>query len=232
MALFAISDLHLSLGEDKPMDVFGTQWENYMQKIADGWNSVVGDEDTVVVAGDLCWAMNVEQALPDFEFVNALKGKKILTKGNHDYWWSTLTKLKAFTLEHRLDTISFLHNNAVLIGDIAICGTRGWNIFGMSAQDAKMLNREAQRLEISCKAAAGLSDKRIAFIHYPPLSQNSEENDIIRLLARYNITRCYYGHLHSNGLGRVFTGRRFNIDFSIISADVVNFTPILVDDFS
>lgn len=232
MALYAIADLHLSLGTDKPMDVFGALWENYTEKIAQGWNSVVREDDTVVIAGDLSWAMTAQQSLPDLEFVNRLNGKKIIAKGNHDFWWSTLSKLNAFLLEHGLDTISFLYNNAVLVDDIAVCGTRGWNIFGTAAQDSKILSREAQRFKISCEAAAHLSDKRIAFLHYPPLSAGSEENDMIRLMHEYNITRCYYGHLHCNGLGRAFIGQRFGIDFDIVSADVVHFTPIPVKRFS
>ena len=143
MSLFAIADLHLSLGSDKPMDVFGGKWKNYVEKIKDGWYEAVSPEDTVVLIGDISWAQTFEQLLPDFALLESLPGRKIIIKGNHDYWWGTLTKLEAFLAQNHLETISFLFNNAYRVGDISVCGTRGWDIFSATGHDEKIRRREA-----------------------------------------------------------------------------------------
>ena len=152
MALFAIADLHLSLGEDKPMDVFAG-WNDYTSRLENNWRKLVTDNDTVVVSGDISWAMKLEETLTDFTFIENLPGKKIFNKGNHDYWWSTKTKMDVFLKNNSLDSISILFNNSYVVDDYAICGTRGWFLENESQNDIKVLNREVGRLEMSIQSA-------------------------------------------------------------------------------
>lgn len=229
MALFAIADLHLSLGVDKPMDVFGARWENAVEKLEKNWRAAVTDDDTVVIAGDFSWGMTAAEALPDLKFLDSLPGKKLLMKGNHDYWWSTLTKLKALLEENELKTIDFLFNNAYPIGDKTVCGSRGWNIFGASDQDNKLLRREVMRLDASCKEALKLGGEPIVFMHYPPLSPVSDCTLFSDVLSRHGIKRCFYGHLHYGGKGRAFEGEKDGVTYQLISADVINFDPVRID---
>lgn len=201
MALYAIGDLHLSLGADKPMDVFGGPWENYVEKIKLGFSSL-HDDDVCVLCGDLAWGMTMEQALPDFQFIEALPGKKILLKGNHDFWWSTAKKAYSFFAAHDMHTMDILNNNCYFYGDYAICGTRGWFYEEDAAgtHTGKMLAREALRLEASLKAAEG---KPIyCFLHYPPIYQGYKCPEMLELLDKYEVERCYYGHLHGRTAAR------------------------------
>jgi len=230
MALFAISDLHLSLGTDKPMDYFGGRWVNYVEKLKNAWCDTVTDEDTVIIPGDLSWAMNFEQLKPDFDFIESLPGKKVLMKGNHDYWWSTITKLNNFIEENGYKTISFLFNSALLSNGVSVCGSRGWDIFAAAEHDEKMVNRENLRLTASCKIGKELGGELVAFMHYPPVSPSSGKDEFISVLQSFGITRCYYGHIHHSGAGRVFEGEKFGISFKLISADTLNFTPIRIDN--
>lgn len=227
MSLYVIGDLHLSLGTDKPMDVFGGAWNHYMEKLSEGLK-VLTEEDTLVLPGDLCWAMNYQQALPDFLFVERLPGKKILLKGNHDYWWTTAAKFKKFCTENRLETIDFLHNNCFFYGDIAICGTRGWfyEEDKSGAHDEKVFRRELMRLESSL-IAAGESEK-IVFLHYPPLYRGYRCEEILELLKQYKVGRCYYGHLHSDSHKLAITGSVEGIEFHLISADYLGFKPLKI----
>ena len=195
MALYAIGDLHLSLGTNKPMDVFGPKWANYVERIRENF-SKLNDDDVIVIAGDISWGMSLEQSLPDFQFIDALPGKKILLKGNHDYWWGTASKMKKFFAEHDITTLDILYNNAFFYSDHAICGTRGWFYEEDAAgtHTGKMLAREALRLEASLKAAEG---KPIyCFLHYPPVYQGYQCPEMLALLDKYEVERCYYGHLH------------------------------------
>ncbi len=230
MSLFAIADLHLSLGVDKPMDVFGARWENAVEKLEKNWRAAITDEDTVVIAGDFSWGMTAEEALPDLKFLDGLPGKKLLMKGNHDYWWSTLKKLHALLEENELHSIGFLFNNAYPVGNLTVCGSRGWNIFGASAQDNKLLRREVLRLEASCKEAIALGGEPIVFMHYPPLSPVSDCTLFSDVLSKYGIKKCYYGHLHYGGKGRAFEGKKDGVTYQLISADVINFDPVRVDE--
>ena len=227
MALYAIGDLHLSLGADKPMDVFGGSWENYVEKIKLGFSSLHAD-DVCVLCGDLAWGMTMEQALPDFQFIEALPGKKILLKGNHDFWWSTAKKAYSFFEAHDMHTMDILNNNCYFYGDYAICGTRGWFYEEDAAgtHTGKMLAREALRLEASLKAAEG---KPIyCFLHYPPIYQGYKCPEMLELLDKYEVERCYYGHLHGYTHRRAFEGMREKTEYALIAADYVAFQPVKI----
>ena len=227
MALYAIGDLHLSLGADKPMDVFGGSWENYVEKIKLGFSSLHAD-DVCVLCGDLAWGMTMEQALPDFQFIEALPGKKILLKGNHDFWWSTAKKAYSFFEAHDMHTMDILNNNCYFYEDYAICGTRGWFYEEDAAgtHTGKMLAREALRLETSLKAAEG---KPIyCFLHYPPIYQGYKCPEMLELLDKYEVERCYYGHLHGYTHRRAFEGMREKTEYALIAADYVAFQPVKI----
>ena len=224
MSLFVIGDTHLALGCDKPMDVFGGRWENYVEKLREGF-SVVGPEDVTVLCGDLSWGMDLRQAREDFLFLHRLPGRKILLKGNHDYWWTTVTKLTRFFAENGMDSLEILHNNCAFYGDCALCGTRGWFYEEERGEDhdRKILSRELQRLETSLKAAGGR--EKLAFLHYPPKLLNYECREIVDLLCDYAVKRCWYGHLHSGGRAMAFEGEYCGIRFQLISADHLMFYP-------
>lgn len=227
MALYAIGDLHLSLGADKPMDVFGGPWENYVEKIKLGFSSLHAD-DVCVLCGDLAWGMTMEQALPDFQFIEALPGKKILLKGNHDFWWSTAKKAYDFFEAHDMHTMDILNNNCYFYGDYAICGTRGWFYEEDAAgtHTGKMLAREALRLEASLKAAEGRPI--FCFLHYPPIYQGYQCPEMLELLDKYEVERCYYGHLHGYTHRRAFEGMREKTEYALIAADYVAFQPVKI----
>lgn len=228
MALFAIGDLHLSLGTDKPMDIF-SGWENYVSRLESSWNKLVGQEDTVLIAGDISWAMKLENCYADFSFINRLPGKKIFLKGNHDYWWCTKTKMEKYLEDNRLDTISILFNNAYRIEDFALCGTRGWFMESESEEDEKVLNREVGRLTASAEAAQKLGGEMVAFLHYPPVYGVQECPEIVSVLSRFGIKKCYYGHLHGrNIMKNAVEGIYKGIEFRLISCDKLNFTPLLI----
>ena len=220
MALYAIGDTHLSLGGSKPMDVFGGAWENYVDKLLEGF-SVVEPEDTVVLCGDLSWGMSLEEAERDFAFLNALPGRKLLLKGNHDYWWNTAAKMERFFREKGFDTFRLLHNNCHFYGETALCGTRGW-FYDVKA-DQKVFNRELIRLEASLKAAG--EREKICFLHYPPCYQGYTCGEIIGLLERYQVKVCCYGHLHGGSHRLAIEGNRGSVDYYLVSADYLNFRP-------
>ena len=224
MALYAIGDLHLSLSSNKPMDVFGEEWKDYVRRIGEGF-SQLNDEDVTVLCGDLSWGMSLEESLEDFRFIDALPGRKILLKGNHDYWWNTVSKMERFLKEHELTTISFLYNNCLTYGDKAICGTRGWfyELDNQGTHNEKMLLREAGRLETSLKLAG--EQEILCFLHYPPLYQGYECPEILRLLREYRVKACYYGHLHGASHRRRIEGERGGTDFSLVAADYLRFVP-------
>ncbi len=228
MSLFVLADLHLSLGCDKPMDIFSS-WEGYVDKLYKNWNSKVNTEDTVVIPGDISWAMTFEGALKDFAFINnELNGKKIILKGNHDYWWSTYRKMNSFLADNHFNNIKILHNNAFQADGAVIVGTRGWVNETEEAFDVKLLNREAARLEMSIKEGLKLKGKIIAFLHYPPIYNNNKNYFIIEVLKKYNITSCYYGHIHGRSTENAFIGEEDGVDYQLVSADYLNFTPISV----
>ena len=229
MALYAMGDLHLSLNSDKSMDIFGDDWHDYVNRIREGFAPLC-DDDVTVLCGDLSWGMSLEESLLDFQFINALPGKKILLKGNHDYWWNTASKMKRFFAENGLDTMEILHNNCLFYGDIALCGTRGWfyELDNQGTHDEKVLLREVGRLETSLKAAG--EREKLCFLHYPPIYQGYECPEILELLERYGVRRCYYGHLHAESHRLALQGNWHGIEFQLVSADYVNFKPVKILD--
>lgn len=227
MALYALGDLHLSLGTDKPMDVFGGAWVGYLDKLKQGLR-ILTQEDTLVLVGDASWSLGLQNAVEDFAFINAIPGKKLLVKGNHDYWWSTAAKFQKFCQEHGFSNLELLHNNCWFYGDVALCGTRGW-FFEEDKQgthDEKVFRREMCRLETSLQAAG--DREKFCFLHYPPLYRGYRCSEILELLAKYGVRRCYYGHLHSDSHKLAIQGVVDGVEYRMVSADAVNFTPVLV----
>jgi len=227
MSLYAIGDLHLSLSADKPMDVFGGRWEQYTGKILEGF-SKLQPEDVTVLCGDLTWGMGLEGSLADFQFIQALPGRKIVLKGNHDYWWTTVTKADRFLKGHGVDSITFLHNNCHFYEDIAICGTRGWFYEEESGNehDKKILNRELGRLETSLKAAG--DREKLCFFHYPPRYREYVCREIVDLLGAYGVKRCFYGHIHGSGARFAVQGLAEGVEYQMVSADYLQFRPLLI----
>ena len=225
MSLYTIGDLHLSLSTNKPMDVFGGRWENYVEKITQGFAHLTAD-DVTVLCGDISWAMHLPDALLDFQFIHALPGKKIILKGNHDYWWTTMAKANLFFAEHQLSSLSILHNNCHIYDDIAICGTRGWFYEEEKPRDEhnkKILNRELGRLEASLKAAG--NREKFCFLHYPPRYRDEVCHEMIDLLKRYGVQQCFYGHIHGSGHRLAPQGVIDGITYTMVSADYLNFVP-------
>ena len=228
MALYAIGDLHLSLSSNKPMEIFGDGWRDYVARIREGF-SVLTEDDVTVLCGDLSWGMSLEQAREDFAFLDALPGRKILLKGNHDYWWTTAAKMERFFAENGFSTLEILHNNCRLYGGVALCGTRGWFYEeDREGHGAKIFNRELIRLEASLKAAG---EKPIfCFLHYPPLYQGYQCPEILRLLREYGVKVCCYGHLHGASHRRALQGDRGGTAFYMVSGDYLGFHPKKICD--
>ena len=228
MALFVLGDPHLSIGCDKPMDVFGG-WEDYVEKIRSNWCATVGIDDTVVLAGDISWGMTLEEARPDFAFLHELPGKKIILKGNHDYWWTTRRKIEEFFAKNGFYSLNILHNNCFAVDNIAVCGTRGWILETGAAFDAKIVNREAMRLEASLKEALRTGLEPFVFLHYPPVYGNEVCAPIMDILKEYVVRRCYYGHIHSTGIANAVRGYYRGIMMRLISCDAIGFAPLKVE---
>ena len=226
MSLFAIADTHLSFGTDKPMDSF-PGWNDYVDRIEKNWNKIVTDDDTVVIAGDISWAMNFDELKADFDFLERLNGKKIILKGNHDYWWNTSKKMNDFIESQRYKTISILFNNSYDIDGVSVCGSRGWLFDVDDEHDEKVLNREVGRLRLSVESA--VNDEIIVFLHYPPVTTDTKCDDILNLLKEYGIKKCYYGHLHGNSHKDAVEGRIEGIEFYLISGDYLEFNLKLID---
>ncbi len=223
MALYAIGDTHLSLASGKPMDVFGGGWEGYVEKLREGF-AQVSDEDTVVLCGDLSWGMDLEEAAPDFAFLNALPGIKWIVKGNHDYWWTTASKMNAFFAAHGFTKLRILHNNCAFYGQTALCGTRGWFFEeNAGAQSQKVFARELIRLETSLKAAG--EHEKLCFLHYPPRYQGYVCREIVGLLERYGVRACYFGHLHGPSHRLAREGMFGPVEYRLVSADFIGFRP-------
>lgn len=230
MSLFAIADTHLSLGTDKPMDIF-KGWSGYVDRLKENWEASVTDSDTVVIAGDISWGMSLEGAIEDFRFIDSLSGKKIILKGNHDYWWTTRKKMETFLSENGMKTISFLHNNTITVGNLAVCGSRGWFFDAEESADNKVLLREAGRLRTSINLALETGLEPIVFLHYPPVTQNMVCEEIYNVLLETGVKRCYYGHLHGPSMTRSINSVRDGIEFALISCDFLAFAPKLVQKF-
>lgn len=228
MALYAIGDMHLSMTTGKPMDIFGGAWENHPQKIINAFQSIKND-DVTVLCGDLSWGMDLSQAREDFLFVERLPGKKIVLKGNHDYWWSTSSKINQFFSDNGITSIQILHNNFFPYGEnAAICGTRGWfyEEDSGSDHDKKILSRELGRLETSLKAAG--DKEKYVFLHYPPKYGNYECPEILEMLESYGAKACIYGHIHGKSLKNIFEGDFRGTAHKCVSADKLEFAPQLI----
>ena len=224
MAIFTIGDLHLSFGESKPMDIFGENWTNHEEKIKQDWMSKVKEEDTVVHVGDFSWAMHLKDTIKDFEFLDSLSGKKILLKGNHEYWWTTVTNMKNFLKENNFKNINFLQNNSYEIEDKVICGTRGWTLLDETTENSKkMIAREAQRLELSIQDGLNKNKGIIVFMHYPPITKQNLNTEFMKILKKYDIKKCYYAHLHSKSIEDAVEGVVQGIEFKLVSADALDF---------
>ena len=230
LSLYAIGDLHLSLGSDKPMDVFGGDWENYVEKIKSGF-SILGPGDVCVICGDISWAMSLEESIEDFKFIDGLPGSKIILKGNHDYWWMTVSKMKSFFAQNGITSIDILNNNCFFHDGAAICGTRGWLTEGDAdtEHNIKIMARETARLRASLKEAGDASEK-LCFFHYPPRFKNMVCHSIIEAMNEFGIKKCWYGHIHGLGRDYAVQGDVEGINYEMVSADFVDFVPQRITD--
>lgn len=232
MSVYVIADLHLSQSTQKPMDIFGAKWENHTQKIYENWQGTVTENDTVIIPGDISWGMDFDTTASDLRFVDGLNGKKLIGKGNHDYWWQTMKKLKNYINENGIKTVDFLFNNAYEVENYIICGTRGW-MFGenMVEEDLLVYNREIGRLKLSLDEGKKLQSKTnkeiIVFMHYPPSFNGNQSRELAEIFEKYGIKRCYYGHLHGvrEDLLDAFCG---NTRIYCISADYISFKPMII----
>ena len=240
MPIFALADTHLSHFRDKPMDIFGSRWTKHTQQIADNWDATVTAQDTVVLPGDISWAMNLEEALPDFRFLADLPGKKIISKGNHDYWWQTAGKITDFFQNHGIVGIELLHNNAYVAEDFVLCGTRGWYSETAAPSDTdfvKLQNREAGRLEMSLQYGQKIGSKAdkiiepLVFLHFPPVYGNFIFRGIIDVMHKYQVKRCFYGHIHGKYNAPQVTEFE-GISMYSVAADYLGFKPFLIETHS
>ena len=227
MSIYVIGDLHLSFGMNKPMDIFGVNWEDHYKKIENDWLNKVNDNDLVVLPGDFSWAMDLDDTIEDFKYLSKLPGKKLLLKGNHDYWWGTLKKMKEFMETNNFKDIDFIQNNSFLFDDKIIVGTRGW-IYDNKLENIKILKREKIRLEMSFNDAIhkyGNDKEIIVFMHYPPFGKENIplEYDLKELLKNYNVKKCFYGHLHGESCLDATQGDIDNITYKLISSDYLDF---------
>ena len=224
MSVFTISDLHLSLGTNKPMEIFG--WDNYVNRIESNWKRLVKDDDTVVIPGDFSWALKLEETINDFKFLDSLPGTKLLFKGNHDLWWSTVKKVNEFFVQNNIKTVKLVFNNAITADDFAVCGTRGW-LFSGADDDKKIIAREAGRLRRSLTEAVKSGKEPLVFTHYPVAYGEEHCEELIDVLKEFNVTTVYYGHIHGNGFNNSipeFDG----IKLKLVSCDCINFVPYLI----
>lgn len=236
MSLFSIADLHLSAYREKPMDKFGSRWRDHTTKLCNRWRAVVDESDTVIIPGDISWAMNLEEAREDFRLINSLPGKKLIGKGNHDFWWTTVTKMKDFMVAEGFDTIDFLYNNATVVEDYIICGTRGWYVekrLQNTTEEVdydKIVAREVLRLKMSLDAAVALKAEHggeiLSYMHFPPVFGSFVCRELVDTLKEYGVRHCYFGHIH--GSYAVPRSVEFEgVNFTLISADFLDFIPMI-----
>lgn len=231
LALYAISDLHLSLGCEKPMDIFGAMWKDHHEKVRDNWNSIINDDDTVLIAGDISWAMKLQDAMPDLEFIHNLNGKKIFIKGNHDYWWSSIKKLNSL-----YNDMQFIQNTHGVYEDYAICGTRGWVSINYKnrneeeeAFDEKVYKRELLRMKMSLDSAISSGIRKIiVMMHYPPVTRISKSQEFLSLLSEYDVLMLIYGHIHYDSKEICIHGTYNNIEYICTSVDIIKFMPVRI----
>ena len=229
MSIYAISDLHLSFNTNKPMDIFG--WNNYEEKISQDWRTNVKEEDLVLFTGDFSWEMKLENTYKDFQFINNLPGKKLLLKGNHDLWWTTLKRMREFLKEKEFNNIDFIYNNSYEFENYIIAGTRGWNLVSENIDDKKIKDRELLRLENSIIDGIrkyGEDKPIIVCMHYPPLLKDLKNNEFTKILEKYNVKYCLYGHLHGKSHINVFDGIYNNVNYKMVSCDYTGFKLIKI----
>lgn len=229
MSIYAISDLHLSFNTNKPMDIFG--WNDYEEKISQDWRTNVKEEDLVLLPGDFSWEMKLENTYKDFQFINNLPGKKLLLKGNHDLWWTTLKRMREFLKEKEFNNIDFIYNNSYEFENYIIAGTRGWNLVSENIDDKKIKDRELLRLENSILDGIqkyGEDKPIIVCMHYPPLLKDLKNNEFTRILEKYNVKYCLYGHLHGKSHINVFDGIYNNVNYKMVSCDYTGFKLIKI----
>ncbi len=228
MSIYAIGDLHLSFNENKPMNIFGENWENHEKNIENDWKQKVKPEDYVLMPGDFSWSTYLKDSYKDFEYLNKLPGKKILLKGNHDYWWTTINKMQNYIKENNFQNINFLHNNSYECEGYIIAGTRGWPQTN-EPEDKKITNREAIRLELSIKDGIQKYGNKpiIICMHYPPITttniQNKETTEYIEIMKKYKVKKCIYGHLHGTSIKEAIQTTIEGIELKLVSADSLNF---------
>ncbi len=235
MALYVIGDTHFSSERNKPMDVFGGKWHNYDKKLVTSIGECMKEGDTLVICGDFSWGMSLNDTLSDFKLLDSFPGRKLLLKGNHDYWWETVSKMKKFFSEHNISTIDFIHNNFFEYNKkILLCGTRGWMYDNNdpSCKEDKIYKREVLRLRQSLESAKLHIDGKeiICFMHYPPVCRDFEITEFTDVLKEYGVSRCCYGHLHAESIKNAFRGIRNGIEYLLVSADAVDFKPILLSE--
>ena len=224
MSIYAIGDLHLSFENPKPMNIFGENWNNHEEKIKKDWEAKVKSNDTVIHLGDFSWAMHLKDTIKDFEYLTALPGKKIMLKGNHEYWWTTITNMKKFLEENNFKNIDFLQNNCFEVEDKVICGTRGWTLANEETENSKkIIKREAIRLELSIKEGIKKEKEILVFMHYPPITKQNLNSEFVKIMQKYNIKKCYYGHLHSKSIEEAQIGLIQGIEYKLVSADALDF---------
>ena len=235
MSLFAISDLHLGLGVSKPMSVFGARWSDHVRLLGENWLAAVGPDDTVLIPGDISWGMSLDEALPDLQYLDQLPGKKILSRGNHDYWWSSIRKIEHYCADHDLQTLSFLRNNSNMVSpEVMVCGTRGWLLpddpeFG--PHDEKIHLRELGRLKLSLDDASRqrkTGQKLVVCLHYPPFGRNGRESGYTELMSRYAVDACIFGHIHGVDPHTELSLPSIRIRYALVAADYLDFSPLCI----
>ena len=231
MALYALSDTHLSFAVNKPMDIFGNRWKDHPSRIKYFWEKKITENDTIVLPGDISWGMSLDEAVPDLRFLDSLPGTKILGKGNHDYWWDTVSKIEKALNQNEIHTVKLLFNNAFEVGEYAVCGSRGWfteNASPTGTDFEKIVAREAGRLRRSLEAGKALEKKEmLVFLHFPPVMNDFVCKEILEVLHEFGVKRCFYGHMH--GIYNIPMTFTFDgIDFSIVAADHLQFDPVMI----
>ena len=226
MKIFAMSDLHLSQISGKPMDVFGSRWKNHTKKMQKNWDACMKEEDVIIISGDVSWGLRLEEAMPDLQWIHERPGIKYITRGNHDLWWSSLTKMNGL-----FEDITFIQNGCAVAGDTAVCGTRGWNLkldhSDWTQHDEKIYQREQIRLKMALDAAESSGCSRIILsLHYPPTDHNGSDTEFTEIIERYNVSCVLYGHLHGEeAVKHAYNGRKKNIPYRLVSSDVLAFQP-------
>lgn len=229
MKIFAMSDLHLSEASEKPMDVFGQRWKNHTEKMKNNWDQHLTDDDVMIISGDISWGLQMEEALPDLEWIHNRPGLKLITKGNHDLWWTSLTKLNRL-----YDDLRFIQNNCVLVGSTAVCGTRGWNLKHdgpeWTAHDDKIYRRELLRMKMALDAAVKTGAERIILsMHYPPTDHRGSDTEFTELIRQYSVDYVLYGHLHgADAALHAYNGTKNGTVYRLVSSDCLKFRPFQV----